>query len=551
MHPLGEVIEHIRGVVKELGADVEAERPPEEIGADVAFPAGFRLARVLRKSPAECAESVVAHLSHPLIERAAVVGGYVNVRLKRNAFAERVIRSALSGDLWHFPERSETVVIDYSSPNVAKPMHVGHLRSTVIGEALKRIYRTLGYRTVGINYLGDVGTQFGKLIYALRWADKERLEKDPIRELLRIYVKFHEEAEKNPDLEEEARRIYAELERGDEEYLRLWRWIRDLSIQGFQRVYEMLGVRFDEISGESVYIEKAKEIARKLVDMGLAYVDEDGSVVVDLEKYGLGKDVILKKDGSTLYLSRDLAALLDRVERYGASKLLYVVGSEQKMHFKRLFKLAELLGVKADLVHVSFGLINLPEGRISTRRGRVVFLEDVLQKAIDLARKEMEKRGGVSEADAKKIGVGAVVYAIMKVEPEKSVEFRWERVLSFEGETGPYIQYAAVRARKILEKAGEYTFLPPEHVEEAGWRLIMDMAWYPLVLGKAGRIHSPHVVARYAYELARDFHNFYEKHRVISAEEPTRSFRLGLVDAFHRTLRHAMDIILLKEPEVM
>ncbi len=551
MHPLGVVVEHVRKISQEFDVDIDVEKPPEGIDADIALPVGFKLAKILGKKPAECARLFARRIRHPYIERAESVGGYVNISLQRTSFSSAVIRSATSGELWTFPRKNARVVIDYSSPNVAKPMHVGHLRSTVIGEALKRIYAVLGYDTYGINYLGDVGTQFGKLLYALRWADRKRLEEDPIRELLRVYVKFHKEAEKHPELEEEARRIYAELERGNKEYVRLWKWIRELSIKGFERIYRMLGVTFDEISGESFYIERAKQLARHLVEKGIAYVDEDGSIVVDLEEYGLGKDVLLKKDGSTLYLSRDLAALMDRVERLNPEKLLYVVGSEQKMHFKRLFKLAEALGVNKELVHVAFGLINLPEGKISTRKGRVIFLEDVLEKAITLAKEEMERRGGVDEADARKIGIGAVVYSIMKVEPEKTVEFDWNRVLSFEGETGPYIQYAAVRARKILEKAGEYTYTEKEHINEEEWRIVMDLAWYPTVLERAGRLYTPHIVARYAYNLARDFHNFYEKHRVIGAPEPEQSFRLGLVDAFYRTITHAMHLILMEVPGKM
>jgi len=548
MNAFLEVKRYLEELAERENAGVPVQYPPEDKMGDLALPVGFKLAKSFRVSPEEAAKQFAENIRHPLIERVEVAGGYVNVFLKRKEVSESVLKEAMD-ESYGTAKRGGRVVLDYSSINVAKPMHVGHLRSTVIGGSLRRIYRFLGTEAIGINYLGDIGTQFGKLIVAYkRWADEEALEREPIRELLRIYVKFHEEAEKNPELEEEAREAYRRLEEGEEEYVNLWKRFRELTIRYASRIYEMLGVEFDEISGESFYIEKARELAETLLKMGIAERDpETGAIIVDFGEK-LGKDIILKSDGTTLYLSRDLAALLDRVEKYGPEKLIYVVGSEQSDHFRKLFWLARKLGVEKELVHVSFGLINLPEGKMSTRKGRVVFLEDVLKKAVELAGEEMKRRGTYNEDDAKKIGVGAVNYAILKVEPEKNITFDWKRVLSFEGDTGPYLQYSAVRARNILEKAGEWTLNTVENVNDEEWGIIKLIARFPEVLEETVQKDRPHILARYAYELARTFHSFYDHNPVLKSEEPVRSFRLGIVRAFHNVLSRSLNLLLIEEP---
>ncbi|MDN5358929.1 MAG: arginyl-tRNA synthetase, partial [Candidatus Diapherotrites archaeon] len=512
---------------------------------------GFKLAKELKVSPEEAARQFAEKIEHPLIEKVEVQGGYVNVFLKRTDVAVDVLEKAMEDNYGVREKTGERVVIDYSSINVAKPMHVGHLRSTIIGGSLRRIYRFRGVEAIGINYLGDIGTQFGKLIVAYKkWVDRESLEKEPIKELLRIYVKFHEEAEKNPELEEEAREAYRKLEEGEEEYVELWRKFRELTIAYAKKIYDLLGVEFDEYSGESFYVERARELAETLLKTGIAEKDpETGAIIVDFGNEQ--KDVILKSDGTTLYLSRDLAALLDRVERYDPKKLVYVVGSEQSDHFKKLFWLARKLGVNREMVHVPFGLINLPEGKMSTRKGRVVFLEDVLKKAINLAAEEMKKRGTYNEEDARKIGVGAVNYAILKIEPEKNITFQWEKVLSFEGDTGPYLQYSAVRARKILEKAGKWTLKKPEEVNDEEWALTKKIAVFPEVLEETLRKDRPHMLARYAYDLARTFHAFYDHNPVLQSEEPTRSFRLGIVKGFYNVLSTSLNLLLVDVPERM
>ena len=551
MNAFLEVKRYLEDLAAKSNGSVPVQYPPEEKMGDLALPVGFKLAKTLQKNPQDAASEFAEQINHPAIQRVEVVGGYVNVFLKRAEIARDVLQKAMQENYGAKEAKGERVVIDYSSINVAKPMHVGHLRSTIIGGSLRRIYRFRGVEAVGINYLGDIGTQFGKLIVAYKkWVDEQALEREPIKELLRIYVKFHEEAEKSPELEEEAREAYRRLEEGEKDYVELWKKFRELTIKYAEKIYEMLGIEFDEISGESSYVEKARELAETLLTMGIAEKDpETGAIIVDFGEWG--KDVILKSDGTTLYLSRDLAALLDRVERYAPKKLIYVVGSEQSDHFRKLFWLARKLGVKEELIHVPFGLINLPEGKMSTRRGRVIFLEDVLNKAIELAGEEMKKRGTHNEADARKIGVGAVNYAILKVEPEKNITFQWSRILSFEGDTGPYLQYSAVRARKILEKADRWNLKIPETVNDDEWKMIKLLARFPEVLSDVMAKDRPHILARYSYELARAFHSFYDRNPVLQSEEPVRSFRLGIVKGFYNVLSRSLNLLLIDVPERM
>jgi len=536
--------------------------PPREDMGDLSTSAAFKIAKEEGREVLEVASEIRERVERlDFVERAEVVRGYVNVFLDRRRICELVLGEASRED---YGRRSagegRTVVIDYSSPNVAKPMHVGHLRSTVIGGSLCRLYSFLGYRVVGINYLGDVGTQFGKLIYAYkRWVDREALRRDPIKELLRIYVKFHEEAEKRPELEDEAREEYRKLEEGDEENVRLWREFRELSIESFRRVYELFGIEFEEFSGESFYVERAKELAQELLKAGIAKVwdrgEKKGAIVADLEEYGLDHPVLLKSDGTTIYLSRDLAALVDRCEKYRFYRAIYVVGREQKLHFKQLFKIAELMGLECGgLYHLSFGHLKLPEGALSTRKGRVVFAEEVLERAIELAREEIRKRWGeVDEGDAVKIGVGAVVYAILKVEPEKDIVFDWSKVLAFEGDAGPYLQYSLVRAKKILEKASDVPSFDISRVEvgDPEWTLVKEIAKFPEIVLEAAETMKPYVLARYARVLADKFNKFYEKCPVIRESGDVKGFRLSVVGAFYNTMRNALRLLLIQEPERM
>ncbi len=547
MNPFAEIEDYMR---KLTDVSLKGEFPPEGKG-DFAFPIGFRLAKTLRKSPNDISKEIASRIDHPLVEKAIPEGGYVNIFFNRLEFTKRIWEDALSPTYGSASE-GKIYVIDYSSPNIAKPMHVGHLRSTIIGESLKRILRHRGNKVIGLNYLGDIGTQFGALIAAYkRWVDEKKLEEDPIKELLRIYVKFHEEAEKDPSLEEEARKEFEKLEKGDPENVRLWKRFRELSLKGFEGIYKRLGISFDVVVGESDFVEDAKRLARELLEKGIAKVWEEGekkgAIVSDLEEEGLDHPVLLKSDGTTIYLSRDLASLLWRIKEFDPDALLYVVAIEQNLHFKQLFAIARKLGVDRELVHISFGMVHVEGMRLSTRRGQVVFLEDILNTAVNHAAEEMKARGTYSPEDAEKLGVSAVVFWMLKTEPKKDVTFRWKEVTSFTGETGPYVQYAYVRAKNILEKKdGPIELLEPDDAE---WNLVKLLARFPLEVERSARTYSPHILARYLLELATAFHHFYDHYRVIG--DPREPFRLWLVKAVKNVLEIGQNLLVMKPPKRM
>lgn len=537
------------------------ENPKITLG-DLTTNAAFKLAKKEKTTPDVVAERIKEKIENiRWVEKVEVVRGYVNVFLNRPLFTREVIYEALKESYGlRDVGKGKVVVIDYSSPNVAKPMHIGHLRSTILGGSLYRIYSFLGYKVIGINYLGDVGTQFGKLIYAYRkWVDSDALEKDPIRELYRLYVMFHKEAEKNPALEKIAKEEYRKLEEGNPEYVQLWDTFRKLSIKGFQKVYDLFNLSFDEISGESFYVDEAKKLSKILLEKGIAKIGKKGekenAIIADLEKWGLDTPVLLKSDGTTIYLSRDLAALVDRCKRYKFYKAIYVVGKEQTLHFKQLFKLAELMNLPCrNLHHLSFGHLRFPEGRISTRKGRVIFAEDLLRKAIELASSEIRKRWNEDRLeDAVKIGVSAVAYAILKNEPEKDIIFKWENVLAFEGETGPYLQYSLTRAKMILEKSDTIPQSLPEKfdVNDYEWILIKQIAKFPSILLTAAERMRPHYLAKYAFALADSFNKFYETCPVLKSSSDKLSLRLLLVNAFHNTMRQLLKLLLIPEPKKM
>jgi arginyl-tRNA synthetase len=532
------------------GIKTEGTFPPEGRG-DYAFPIGYQLAKVLRKSPQEAVEELAERINHPLIEGVVTEKGYLNLTFNREKFLKEIWEEALK-PFYGSDREGRTYVIDYSSPNIAKPMHVGHLRSTILGESIKRLLTHLGNKVIALNYLGDIGTQFGALIVAYRrWVDEKKLEEDPIRELLRIYVKFHEEVEKDPSLEEEARRELEKLEAGDPENVALWKRFKELSLKGFERVYKRLGVSFDVIIGESEFVEDARRISRELLEKGIAIIAQEGNkkgaIVANLEEEGLDHPVLLKSDGTTIYLSRDLASLLWRYRKYNPDALLYVVAIEQNLHFKQLFAIARKLGVSSDLVHVSFGMVHVEGMRLSTRRGQVVFLEDILDTAVKYAAEEMKKRNSYNPEDAEKIGVSSVVFWMLKTEPKKDVNFRWDEVTSFTGETGPYVQYAYVRANKILEKAGsEPTFSIPDDAE---WKLIKLIALFPSVIKESAKKYSPHILAHYLLDLSTEFHHFYDHNRVLGDER--EGIRLWIVSAVRNILGIGMDLLAMKAPSQM
>ena len=538
------------------------EVPPNKEMGDYAFPC-FKLAKVFRKAPnmiaADLAESIEAKGE---ISKVMPLGGYVNFFVNKSQLAESVIKDVLTkkenyghSDLG----QDKAVVIDFSSPNIAKPFHIGHIRTTVIGNALYKIYNSQGYNVVRINHLGDYGTQFGKLIVAFKlWGSKEAVEANPIPELLKLYIKFHEEAEKKPEMEDEARAWFTKLENGDEEAKALWQWFRDESLKEFARVYDLLDIEFDSYAGESFYSDKMDVVIEKIKEKGLLKQSQ-GTNVVDLEEYNMPPALITKHDGSTLYMTRDLAAAIYRKNTYDFEKCIYVVGSQQSLHFQQLFKVLELMGFEwaKDLIHVPFGMVALEEGTMSTRKGRVVFLEDVLKQAIEKTRETvLSKNPNAKNVDeiAKQVGVGAVVFQELSNSRIKDYTFSWERTLSFEGETGPYVQYTHARCCAVLRKANE------EVSTDINYELLSDgdAAEVLKVIGSfnksivsAMRRNEPHIVTRFVLDLAQAFNKFYHDNPILVEDEELRKARLALVAATRQTLENGLKILGMHAPERM
>ena len=538
------------------------EVPPNKEMGDYAFPC-FKLAKVFRKSPnmiaADLAESIEAKGE---ISKVIPLGGYVNFFVNKSQLAESVIKDVLTkkenyghSDLG----QDKAVVIDFSSPNIAKPFHIGHIRTTVIGNALYKIYDSQGYNVVRVNHLGDYGTQFGKLIVAFKlWGNKEAVEAIPIPELLKLYIQFHEEAEKKPEMEDEARAWFTKLENGDEEAKALWQWFRDESLKEFARVYDLLDIEFDSYAGESFYSDKMDIVIEKIKEKGLLKQSQ-GTNVVDLEEYNMPPALITKNDGSTLYMTRDLAAAIYRKNTYDFEKCIYVVGSQQSLHFQQLFKVLELMGFEwaKDLIHVPFGMVALEEGTMSTRKGRVVFLEDVLKQAIEKTRETvLSKNPNAKNVDeiAKQVGVGAVVFQELSNSRIKDYTFSWERTLSFEGETGPYVQYTHARCCAVLRKANE------EVSTDINYELLSDgdAAEVLKVIGSfnksivsAMRRNEPHIVTRFVLDLAQAFNKFYHDNPILVEDEELRKARLALVAATRQTLENGLNILGMHAPERM
>ncbi|MCI6666543.1 MAG: arginine--tRNA ligase [Romboutsia timonensis] len=553
--------EHIEELtLEEITALIEV--PPNKDMGDFAFPC-FKLAKVFRKAPnmiaAELSEKIEAK---GVISNVTPLGGYINFFVNKSQLAETVIKDVLTkkekyghSDLG----KDKTIVIDFSSPNIAKPFHIGHIRTTVIGNALYKIYDSQGYNTVRINHLGDYGTQFGKLIVAFKlWGNKEAVEANPIPELLKLYIQFHDEAEKHPEMEDEARAWFTKLENGDKEAKELWQWFRDESLKEFARVYDLLDIEFDSYNGESFYSDKMDRVIDIIKDKGLLK-ESQGTNIVDLEEYNMPPALITKNDGSTLYMTRDLAAALYRKENYDFEKCIYVVGSQQSLHFQQLFKVLELVGFEwaKDMVHVPFGMVALEEGTMSTRKGRVVFLEDVLKQAIEKTKETMlAKNPNALNVDeiAKQVGVGAVVFQELSNSRIKDYTFSWSRTLSFEGETGPYVQYTHARCCAVLRKAEE------EVTTDINYELLNDVdsaevlkviASFNKTILNAMRKNEPHIITRFVLDLAQAFNKFYHDNSILVEDAELRKARLALVCATRQALENGLKLLGMQAPERM
>lgn len=529
------------------------EIPPRPEMGDYAFPC-FQLAKVMRKAPNMISGELAENINKDGFEKVEQLGPYVNFFVDKGVFSKNTIEKVLEeGDNYGASNIGEgkNVCVEYSSPNIAKPFHVGHLFTTAIGNALYKMYKKEGYNAIGINHLGDWGTQFGKLISAYhRWVDEEALEADPIKELLRIYVKFHDEAEKDPSLEDEGRAYFNALENGDPEAEALWKRFRDLSLKEFERVYDILGVNFDSYNGEAFYNDKMDVVVNELKEKKLL-VESNGAQVVMLEDYNMPPCIVLKADGASIYATRDLAAAMYRKKTYDFYKSIYVVGTPQALHFKQVFKVLELAGHEwaNDCVHVGFGLVKFADRKLSTRKGEVVLLDDLIRESVEKTLEVINEKNPElenKEEVAKKIGVGAVIFTYLKNSREKDIVFDWKEILSFDGETGPYVQYAYARAKSILRRAEgiskevDYSKLASKEEFELVKTLDNFKNQILLALDKL----EPSIVTRYTIEVAKAFNKFYNAHSILNLEdEVLKATRLKLVEASAQVIKNGLDLL--------
>lgn len=526
---------------------------------DLAFPA-FSLAKVLRKAPQAIAQEIVEAVADEHIDQAVAMGPYANFFLSKGKFADETLHTVLEQkeEYGNFDfGQGRNVVVDMSSPNIAKPMSMGHLRSTVIGNAIVNLEKKVGYNPIKVNHLGDWGTQFGKLIVAYKkWGTKEAVEQAPIAELLRLYVKFHDEAERDSSLEDEGRAWFKKLEDGDAEAEELWNWFKSESLKEFNRIYDVLGITFDSYNGEAFYNDKMDPIVEYLENNGITTIDR-GATVVHLDKYDLPPALIKKSDGATLYITRDLAAAHYRKATYDFAKNIYVVGNEQAHHFKQLKAVLNEMGRdwQENMIHIGFGLITLGGKKLSTRKGKIVLLEEVLSEAVELALKQIEAKNPNlpnKEQVAKQVGVGAVIFHDLKNDRTNNFDFNLEEVVQFEGETGPYVQYTRARAMSILRKAGVSVDLsqPLSLEDDYAWEVLKQIENYPNIVKYAESKFEPSVISKYVISLAQAFNKYYANSRILQEDEGLNA-RLALVEATAVILKQGLAILGVESPDEM
>jgi arginyl-tRNA synthetase len=537
------------------------EVPPRPDFGDFAIPC-FYFASILKKDPSNIASSIQDRVNQDLSEGAGIIkkvvsrGPYLNIFIDRSFFIRNVVGELTRNDFEELRSigNGKTVVIDFSSPNIAKPFGIGHLRSTVIGNSLKKIFSFLGYRVVGINHLGDWGTQFGKLITAIkRWGSEKELEsaENPVEYLYRIYVKFHSEAEKNPSLDDEARLWFKKLESGDEEARRLWERFRNLSIDEFKRIYKRIGVEFEYYTGESFYSSMLDETIDLIKSKGITKVS-DGALIVPFDDPGIPPALLRKRDGTTLYITRDIAAALYRFKTFHFDLALYVVGSPQTLHFKQLFKVLELMGLKwhACCHHIPFGQIRFADGAMSTRKGNIVFLEDVLDRAVELALHIIEEKNPSLEEKrsvAESVGIGSIIFNDLKNYRIKDINFDWDEMINFDGETGPYLQYTHTRSSSLLKKYadqyGNLEFDPSINFGEEGYQLCLLLNEFEPTVLKSTEEFEPSIISRYLLDLASQFNSFYNAYRVISDDRELSRARALLVACVKKVLKTGLELL--------
>ena len=556
------VAQRLAAVIPSLEADqifALLEKPKSSEMGDIAFPA-FSLAKVERKAPQAIASEIAEKIDTAGFEKVVATGPYVNFFLDKAAISNDILRAVIAEkadygqqDIGH----GQNVTLDMSSPNIAKPFSVGHLRSTVIADALGHIYSKLGYKAIRINHLGDWGKQFGMLIVAYKlWGDKEAIEANPIDELLKLYVRINAEADENPELDEQARQWFKKLEDGDQEALDLWQWFRDESLVEFNRIYDKLDVSFDYFHGEAFYNDKMDEGIQILEDKNLLQ-ESKGAQIVNLEKYDLPPALIKKSDGATLYITRDMATAMYRHRTFNFAKNIYVVGQEQSHHFKQLKAVLKEMGFdwSDDMIHVSFGLVTKNKKKLSTRKGNIIRLEPTLDEAEARALTQIEAKNPDlenKEAVAHAVGVGAVKFYDLKSDRDNGYDFDLEAMVSFEGETGPYVQYAYARIQSILRKAA---FVPASDANYAlndaeSWDIIKLLQDFPSIIQRAAEKYDPSIVAKYAINLAQSFNKYYAHTRILD-ENPERDSRLALAYATGIVLKEALRLLGVDAPEKM
>ena len=537
------------------------EVPPDPALGDYAFPC-FRLSRALRMGPPMIAQRLAAAFAHPDIARVECVGGYLNFFFNRENFARELLSAILAApEKWGSSQegKGKTVCLDYSSINIAKRFHIGHLSTTVIGNSLKRIYDFQGWKTVSINHLGDWGTQFGKMIAAYkRWGDRETVEKGGVDEMTKLYVRFNAEAEKNPALEDEGRAWFKKIEEGDPEALEIFHWFKDVTLKDAMRVYDILDVHFDSYAGESFYADKTGRVVEELAEKGLLK-ESDGAQIVDLEAYGMPPCLILKSDGATLYHTRDLAAALYRKDTYHFDQCLYVVAYQQDLHFRQLFKVLELMGydwARDEMKHVAFGMVSYEGQALSTRRGVMIYLDELLTRAQEKALAIInEKSPGLENKEevARQVGVGAVVYATLQNNRIKDIDFWWDRALNFDGETGPYVQYTFARCCSVLRKAPPAEAAPDYAAltDDEAQALLRLLSRFPEAVAEACLRNEPSIVTRATTEIAKAYNKYYYEHRILDDDPAGTLARLELTDACRQVIKTGLYLIGLSAPERM
>ena len=539
------------------------EVPPKPELGDYAFPC-FRLAKTMHKAPNLIAEDLKAAITGSLdfIDEIKVQGAYCNFYIKKDLFVKTMLGAACKENFGGSDAGAgQAICIDYSSPNVAKNFHVGHLRTTIIGNSLYKIYSKLGYTVHRINHLGDWGTQFGKLIVAYKnWGSKEAVEERGIAELMELYVKFHTEAEQDETLIEQARAWFVKMEQGDEEALSIWQWFKDISMIEYRRAYQLLGVEFDSYNGESFYRDKTPAVIERLENAHLLK-ESEGAYIVDLEEYDMAPCIIKKADGGSIYATRDLAAIFYRKETYNFVKCLYVTGQEQKLHFAQVFKVIELLGndwAASQLIHIPYGLVSLEGAKLSTRSGNIIYAEDILLEAISKVKEVIEEKNPELENKdevAKMVGVGAIIFNDLYNQRIKDVSFKWEKILNFEGETGPYVQYTYARCSSLLravpdfDEAGDIDYSLITDLE--AMELLKAINKFPKAVADAAEKYEPFLISRFAIEVAQAFNRFYNSSRINVPEIDIRNARLKLTAVTRKTLRDALALLGIDCPEQM